>query len=107
MSISSAFIKKTLIGGIFFLVPVAVIIIVGAMVITSIPPTAEQIVAAIGPTEFRPFMVIAAIVIALVAAAFIAGLLASTVIDYDTLQQPMLPGTLARLRLPVLPRQSI
>jgi uncharacterized membrane protein len=77
------FIKKTVIGGIFFLVPIGAIIFVVGNVVSFMHPIAAQIAGILGPAELGPFLMVAIIVLALVAVSFVSGLLASSIVGHN------------------------
>src|SRR5260370_31494210 len=76
----SKFIRRTTIGGALFLVPIAVIAIVVGKIVGIIRPAAERVAGLLGPTELGPFLLVILTVLALAALAFVAGLLASTIV---------------------------
>jgi len=75
------FLKQTLVGGLLFLVPVAVVVIILEKVVSTLRPPAEEIVErVVGPGILGPFGLVLVLCLALLVLSFVAGLLASTIV---------------------------
>lgn len=72
------FFERTAVGGVLFLLPVALVLFLLGQLFVMVRPAAAQMVGFIGAAEMGPFWLAAAIVLALVLAAFLAGLFAAT-----------------------------
>ena len=73
------FVKATLIGGLFFLVPIALIIVVVEKLVEILRPVADKAADAFAPWGIGPGMQLAILVAVFVLAAFFAGLFGGTV----------------------------
>jgi uncharacterized membrane protein len=73
-----AFVRKTAVGGVLFLLPVTLAVFLIGHLLTLLRPPARKLAALVGQSGISPFWLTVILVIVLVAVAFLAGLVAAT-----------------------------
>jgi len=88
------FIKRTIVGGLLFLVPLAVVVIIIGKIVSAARPAATEIVDnVVGAGAVGPFALMLILCFGLIAISFAAGLLATTIIGrraVDSLEKAVL-----------------
>jgi uncharacterized membrane protein len=72
------FFNRTAIGGVFFLLPLALVIFLAGQLVVVLRPVAAEVAGFLGGFALGPFWLGAAVIVTLVVLAFVAGLAATT-----------------------------
>jgi len=87
MSLLLAFVRKTVVGGLLFLVPVTILAIVIGRMFSTLEPITEQFAGEVlGPDALGPIARLLTVLICLIAISFGAGLLASTIVGQKVME---------------------
>lgn len=87
MNLLLAFVKKTVVGGLLFLVPVTILALVIGKLLNTLEPITEQFAGQVlGPDTLGPIGRLTAVFICLIAVSFVAGLVASTIVGQKILE---------------------
>ncbi len=87
MNLLLAFVRKTVVGGLLFLVPVTILAIVIGRIFSALEPITDQFAGQVlGPDALGPVGRLLAVLACLIAASFVAGLLASTIVGQKVME---------------------